>query len=109
MARKITIDPEQLKELHAQGLTDKEIGAQLGCAAPTICQRRKHLGLESNRRKKAQRSNAISGLSRKAAKIEARVEGNDEPEFTITANLPRDFIERVAAAVVKRYLMNLAK
>jgi len=48
MPRKMEIDENELRRLHAQGLADGAIGAQLGCAASTIHLRRKRLGLPSN-------------------------------------------------------------
>ena len=41
---------EQFRALYGQGLTDSEIAAAMGIATPTVCYRRKRLGLEPNRR-----------------------------------------------------------
>lgn len=50
MPKKIEIDTEKLKALHAQGLTDGAIGERLGVSAGTIFLRRNQLGLPAGHR-----------------------------------------------------------
>lgn len=45
MERKGTIDFEKVRELHAKGLSDGEIGEQLGCSTGGVLYARKRLGL----------------------------------------------------------------
>ena len=45
MPKKIEIDIEKLKALHAQRLSDREIGERLGCSAATARTNRVALGL----------------------------------------------------------------
>jgi hypothetical protein len=49
MPKKIEIDGEKLKALHAQGLCDREIGERFGCSAVTIGTARNKLGLPKGR------------------------------------------------------------
>ena len=49
MPKKIEIDIEKLKALHAQGLSDREIGEKLGCSGVTIGVNRRALGLPRGR------------------------------------------------------------
>lgn len=44
-AKRGKVDPERVRELHAQGLDDGQIGQQLGVSASAILQWRKKLGL----------------------------------------------------------------
>ena len=49
MPKKIEIDSEKLKALHAQGLSDEKIGEKLGCSGVTIGVKRRVLGLPGGR------------------------------------------------------------
>ncbi|BCV20351.1 hypothetical protein [Moorella sp. Hama-1] len=44
------IDLEKLKELHAKGMTDGEIAAEIGMERTTVAKARKRLGLSANRK-----------------------------------------------------------
>ncbi|WP_406676396.1 hypothetical protein [Moorella sp. ACPs] len=44
------IDLEKLKELHARGMTDGEIAAEIGMERTTVAKARKRLGLPANRK-----------------------------------------------------------
>jgi hypothetical protein len=43
------IDPEKLRELHAQGLNDRQISEHFGCTAVSVLHRRQQLGLPSQK------------------------------------------------------------
>jgi hypothetical protein len=49
MARRIEIDPEELKRLHGEGLSDTAVGKQLGASGVTIGKLRRGLGITSHR------------------------------------------------------------
>lgn len=55
-ARKFT--DEQLLALHAQGLTDRQIGEQVGASGSSVSSRRAKLGLSSNFDPTAERTKA---------------------------------------------------
>jgi hypothetical protein len=83
MSTKVAIDEKKLRELHAQGLSDRAIGEKLGVSGATILTRRRALGLAPGKRGRR----AVSGngtkprrapqpkLHRKAAKPAANGDG----------------------------------
>jgi len=48
MPKKIEVDLDELRRLHATGMHDGPIGKQLGCSGVTICSLRKKLGLAAH-------------------------------------------------------------
>lgn len=81
MPKKIEIDLEKIKELHAQGLSDREIGEKLGGCSATIRTRRIQLGLAPGRRGPRAststnvRKPGIAKATRKTAKIAIKNNG----------------------------------
>jgi hypothetical protein len=93
MPAKIQIDDDELKRLHAQGLSDQAIGAKLGCSGGTIRVNRFRLGLPAGPRgRRPGKGNgsvgdAMARISRKrdsvalakaGAHLDSRLRGNDK-------------------------------
>lgn len=51
--KRIEIDEERLRAMHAKGMHDGEIAKAFGCSVPTLFKRRKSLGLPANGRGKS--------------------------------------------------------
>jgi len=103
------IDPEKVKELHAQKLGATEISKRLGCRGTTIWYHLKKLGLQPNKsaRRNDGQPKTTTTVRRRAAAIEAKLSGNigeDAPTIiasaylcdAIWANLP---LEKKAALI----------
>lgn len=48
MPRRIDFDEDKLRQLHAQGLTDHEIGKQMECSGSMVHKKRTYLNLPAN-------------------------------------------------------------
>ena len=72
MANKIEIDVEEFKTLHARGLSDGELGAELGMSGPTARTKRIDLGLpaHSRRGRKGSTSFPVGAQPQRAARRE---------------------------------------
>jgi len=81
------IDPEKVRELHAQGLGIAEIAQRLDISPSTIYYHLAKLGLKADKagRRRDPKSKAVRAARQKAAAIEARLDAALE-DATLTVN-----------------------
>jgi len=93
MSAKIAIDENKLRELHAQGLSDREIAEKFGCSAAGVLYARRKLGLAAIGKRGPRKSkgngtvgDAMARIDRKrrnaalakaGAHVDSRLRGND--------------------------------
>jgi len=83
MPKKIEIDSEKLKALHAQGLSDREIGERLGCSAATA--RLNRVALVLGPGAPGRRGHRASGKASKPGRSAAR-----HPESRVSSRESRE-------------------
>jgi len=92
--KKIEINSEKLKALHAQGLSDREIGEKLGCSAGTILTNRNALGLPAGKRGPRPAGEGRKPRQMRPARLGARAKQKPDAA-TVTVHLSAAALDRL--------------